>query len=300
MLEKMQERRFDTGKVELNYAEGPPNGPPFVILHGGSGSWQYAEAFIDILKDRWHVFAPDFRGHGDSGHVPGHYAVRDYADDIIAFLAGVVREPAVLYGHSLGGEVAIMVAAQRPDLLLADIHGDVPLSRKQHTTQEDNFHRAMNKLWHQLAGKPEAEIEIALRDMPVKIPGADEPIRAEDALGKESPWFPFQASNLHRLDPDVLAAVLAGPDVMLDGYDPETLLPAITCPVLILQADPAAGGGMSDAEVDMGLKLLPEAQVVRLKGIDHSLHAMHSQEILDAISPFLSDVARSDSHVGSA
>jgi pimeloyl-ACP methyl ester carboxylesterase len=294
------ERRFDTGKVEINYGEGPPNGPPFVILHGGSGSWRYADAFIDLLKERWHIYAPDFRGHGDSGHVPGRYAMRDYADDIIGFLASIVREPAVLFGHSLGGEVAIMVAAQRVDLVRADIHGDVPLSRKQHSTQEDNLHRAHNKLWHKLAGKPEAEIEIALRDMLIQVPGADGLIRAEDVLGKESAWFPFHASNLHRLDPDVLVAVLAGPDVMLDGYDPETLLPAITCPVLILQADPAAGAGMSDEEVDLGLKLLPDAKVVRLQGIDHSLHALHSQEILDAITPFLSQVAQRESQVRSA
>jgi hypothetical protein len=32
----MLEHRFDTGQVVLNYAEGPPNGRPFVVLHGGS------------------------------------------------------------------------------------------------------------------------------------------------------------------------------------------------------------------------------------------------------------------------
>ena len=44
-------------------------------------------------------------------------------------------------------------------------------------------------------------------------------------------------------DPDMLAAVLAGPDSMLGGYDPETLLPAISCPVLLLQACPVERSG---------------------------------------------------------
>jgi hypothetical protein len=34
-----REATFDTGKVVLNYAEGPASGPPLVMLHGGSGRW---------------------------------------------------------------------------------------------------------------------------------------------------------------------------------------------------------------------------------------------------------------------
>ena len=60
----LSERRFDTGTVELNYGEGPPNGPPFVILHGGAGSWHYADDLIALLVARWHVYAPDFAGTG--------------------------------------------------------------------------------------------------------------------------------------------------------------------------------------------------------------------------------------------
>ena len=31
------EKRFDTGEVELNYLEGPNNGPPFLYIHGVTG-----------------------------------------------------------------------------------------------------------------------------------------------------------------------------------------------------------------------------------------------------------------------
>ena len=75
-----------------------------------------------------------------------------------------------------------------------------------------------------------------------------------------------------------------------EGYDPETLLPAISCPVLILQADPAAGGALSDEEVEKGLRLLPRATHVRLEGIGHELHGLHAQRVLDAIGPFLESV----------
>jgi pimeloyl-ACP methyl ester carboxylesterase len=292
----LSERRFHTGTVELNYGEGPPNGPPFVILHGGAGSWHYADDLIALLVARWHVYAPDFRGHGLSGRVPGRYNLRDYAADTAAFLAGVVREPAVVYGHSLGGEVAIMAAAMQPGLFRAVIHGDVQFSRDDHPPKadEDNLqyklHLAQNELWHRLAGRPAAEIAGALRDMPVFVPGIEEPVRAGDAFGEDNPWFEFQAMNLHRLDPGMLAAVRIGRAVMREGYDPETLLPAISCPVLILQADPAAGGALSDEEVEKGLRLLPRATHVRLEGIGHELHGLHAQRVLDAIGPFLESV----------
>lgn len=149
---------------------------------------------------------------------------------------------------------------------------------------------AQNELWQRLAGRPLAEIAAAVRDMPVYVPGAEEPVRAGDAFGEDTPWFAFQATNLHRLDPGMLAAVRTGRGAMREGYDPAPLLPAIACQVLILQADPAAGGAMADAEVDLGLRLLPRAKHVRIDGIGHDLHGLHAQRVLDAIGPFLTTV----------
>ena len=149
----LRERRFQTGTVEINYAEGPSSGPPLVVLHGGAARWQGGETLLQRLAERWHVFGPDFRGHGRSGRVAGRYCLRDYADDTASFLRAVVREPAVVYGHSLGGEVAVMVAAEHPELVRALIVGDAPLSTDDHPTEEPG-HRAMNVLWHELAGRP--------------------------------------------------------------------------------------------------------------------------------------------------
>jgi pimeloyl-ACP methyl ester carboxylesterase len=292
--ELLRERTHHTGVVELHYAEGPPNGPPFVLLHGGSTRWQYGAALLEGLADRWHVFAPDLRGHGRSGRVPGRYALRDYAADIAAFLAQVVREPAIVYGHSLGGEIAVMVAAEQPALVRALIHGDAPLSTANHVTEEP-AHAAMNQRWHTLAGCPVAEIAAALREMPVVAPGEASPRRAGDVFGEESPWFAFHATSLHLLDPDVLAAVLAGPAVMLAGYDPERLLPAIASPVLILRADPALSA-MRDEDVALARRLLPQATVVQLDGVDHSLHGPSRQleRVRAAVMPFLEEMRAAD------
>jgi pimeloyl-ACP methyl ester carboxylesterase len=287
----LHERRFDTGTVEINYAEGPPNGPPFVVLHGGAASWQYGQAFLEALAERWHVYAPDFRGHGKSGHVAGHYQVRDYAADTAAFLAGVVQEPAIVFGHSLGGYTALAVAAEHPDLVRAVIDGDATLERKDHMVEEPT-HKAQNVLWQTLAGRPVAEIATALWETPYLAPGETTPRRYADVVGEDSPWFAFQALNLHRLDPDMLAAVLAGPDDLLAGYDPERTLPAIACPVPLLQADPAAGGGLPDEDVRHALQFLRWGSHVRLVGVGHHLYEI--PHVVEAITPFLEHVLGSE------
>jgi pimeloyl-ACP methyl ester carboxylesterase len=291
----LRETLFDTGDVVLNYAEGPPNGPAVVVLHGGAARWQYGGGLLEALAGDWHVYAPDFRGHGKSGRVPGRYLLRDYVRDTAAFLAGVVKEPAVVYGHSLGGEVAVMLAAHYPDLVRALIVGDAPLSTAQHATEQP-AHRAQNVLWQRLAGRPVPEIELALRETPVLVAGEAVPKPAWEIIGEQSPWYAFQAVNLHQLDPDMLAAVLDGPQVMLAGYDPEVLLPAINCPVLLLQADargPLQGGVLRDDEVQLGLRLLRHASHLRLDAIGHPLHGPPEQtpRVVEAITPFLQRVS---------
>jgi pimeloyl-ACP methyl ester carboxylesterase len=289
---QFSEAKFSTKEVALNYAEGPPNGSAFVVLHGGAARWQYGQRLLDTLAESWHVFAPDFRGHGLSGRVPGAYLLRDYVRDSAAFLAGVVREPAVLYGHSLGGEVGVMLAAQYPELVRALIVGDAPLSTNDHAT-EHPAHRAQNTLWHTLAGRPVDEIEPALQAMPVPVPGQPELRPASEVLGADSPYFAHQSVSLHQLDPDMLAAVLAGPSIMLEGYEPETLLPAIACPVLLVQADPLLGNALSDHDLALGRRLLRNVMYVRLKGLGHPVHAIQPVRLAELFEAFLTGERRS-------
>jgi pimeloyl-ACP methyl ester carboxylesterase len=88
----------------------------------------------------------------------------------------------------------------------------------------------------------------------------------------------------------MLSAVLAGPEIMLAGYDPHVLLPRIECPVLLLQADPLHGSALSDAEVQLAMRLLRRPSHVKLDGIGHPLHGPPGMtpRILGVMEPFLS------------
>jgi pimeloyl-ACP methyl ester carboxylesterase len=261
-----------------------------VLLHGGSARWQAALPLIPDLAADWHVYAPDLRGHGGSGWVPGQYRIEDYAADMAPFLAGVVRAPAVLFGHSLGGHVAILVAAQHPTLVRALILADPPFDRAV-LRGHIEANRPMTERWRDLAGpgRSVAAIRAALEQSPVVAPGATETWPAVEVFGADHPWFPWMAENLHHHDPTMLAAVLEF-DAMHAAFDTERLFPQITCPVLILQADPQAGGALSDAEVARALALLPQATHVPLPGVSHVLHNEQPAAVLAAMRLFLAAV----------
>ncbi|MCC7370812.1 MAG: alpha/beta hydrolase [Chloroflexi bacterium] len=123
-----------------------------MLLHGGSGRWQGRDASLQLLAKRWHVYAPDLRGHGRSGRIPDCYTLHDFSTDICTFIREVVRAPAVIYGHSLGGEIAVMAAATVPDLVRALVVGDAPLAVEDHPTEEPAHHE-MNQLWRTLGGR---------------------------------------------------------------------------------------------------------------------------------------------------
>jgi pimeloyl-ACP methyl ester carboxylesterase len=287
----LTERSFDTGTVTLNYvADGPEYARPLVLLHGGSARWQTFADLIPALAATRRVYALDLRGHGCSGWVPGRYRLRDYAADVAAFLQGCVGRPAVLFGHSLGGQVALLAAAEYPQLVRAAINGDSPLDTavlRTHLAQD----RPRTARWRDLAGHDRslAAIAAALRDVPTPMPGREGLVRTADWLGEDNPWFDTMAESLHRLDPDMLTAVVDQFDEMHTGYDLETLLPRLACPVLLLQGDPAEGGMLTDAEVGRARELLPAVAHVRFTGIGHGLHMGQPEPVLRAVLDFLAE-----------
>ena len=277
------QRQFHTGIVALNYAEVPTSNPPLVLLHGGSASWQSFAALMPELAVRWHLYAVDLRGHGRSGRVPRQYRLHDYADDVSAFIVRTVGGPATIYGHSLGGIVALMVAAHAPELVRAVVVGDAPLTADTWIAELQRDRRMLEG-WRRLAGgtRPLTEVIAGLKEIPIHWP-ADAPLRpAREALGEDAPWFVWMAESLERLDPDMLSALVEDVETTAAGYDMEVYMPQIRCPVLLVQADATAGGLMTDAEVARAQKLLGQARHIFFPHVSHGLE--DTARLLDAIA----------------
>src|SRR5262245_28061969 len=69
--------------VELEYLEqGSPNGIPVVFLHGFTDSHRSFDRNLPSFPRRFHVFALDQRGHGNSSKPECCYAQADFAADV--------------------------------------------------------------------------------------------------------------------------------------------------------------------------------------------------------------------------
>lgn len=280
-----REATFDTGKVVLNYSEGPAAGPPLVMLHGGSGRWQLYSDMLAELAKRCHVYAPDLRGHGKSGWVPWGYTIRDYVEDIGAFLQEV-SGPAVLMGHSLGGIIAVATTKACPNLVHALVVADAPLGA---ATWGPYLRNARGQLaaWRALSGgaHPVEEIERRLGDAP------EGSSTLREIFGKGSPIIRELAERLYRHDPDMLGMLLEDYQNVAAGYDMKTVLPAIHCPVLLVQADPAVGGVLTDEEVQQALTLLANPTHRRFPGMDHMLIYDPKGPPMLAVNAFLNQLS---------
>jgi pimeloyl-ACP methyl ester carboxylesterase len=280
-----REATFDTGKVVLNYAEGPAAGPPLVMLHGGSGRWQLYSDMLTELAKGCHVYAPDLRGHGKSGWVPWGYTIQDYVEDIATFLREV-SGPAVLMGHSLGGIIAVATTKACPNLVRALIVGDAPLDT---ATWGQFLRKARGQLaaWRALSGgtHPVEEIERLLGD----VPEGNSTLR--EIFGEGSPIIHELAERLYLHDPDMLGMLIEDYENVAAGYDMEAVLPTIHCPVLLVQADPSVGGVVTDEEVQRALTLLANPTHVRFPGMDHMLIYDPKGSPMMAVNAFLSQLS---------
>jgi pimeloyl-ACP methyl ester carboxylesterase len=100
--------------------------PPVVLLPGTgftAHDWDHVAAALARTRT---THAVDLRGHGDSDR-PGTYSIALMAADVIGLLEAMDLEGSGvdLVGHSLGGLVALLVAAQRPGLVRRLVLEDV-------------------------------------------------------------------------------------------------------------------------------------------------------------------------------
>ena len=105
-------------------------GPVVLCAHGVTANHAQFLLFAERLGASVRLIAPDLRGRGRSNRIAGPWGMAAHAADMVAVLDHFKLPKAdVLLGHSMGGFVAAVAAAQYPDrfgrVVLVD--GGVPL-----------------------------------------------------------------------------------------------------------------------------------------------------------------------------
>ena len=274
----------DLGEAQIHYAEAPGPGPALVLLHGITGSHAAFLPLLPALADCAHVYLPDLRGHNLSGRTPGAYQVQDYGSDIVTFVKQVVGRPALLAGHSMGGMIAMWVAAQAPEWVRGVFLEDPSLYIfRLARLQETWFYGVFTVLREQLR---EHHAQGGTLDDLI-APVGQWPANAQqtmlEAAGPEA--VRLKATELHRMDPTVMDVALAGD--FLGSYDPDVLLAQLRCPAQLLAGEVPYGGAMSAEDVQRFLTQVPHAVHTVFEGVGHMIHDERPEEYAHALREFL-------------
>ncbi|MEG4506778.1 alpha/beta hydrolase [Microcoleus sp. F6_B4] len=106
--------------IELSYLEWQPDRglekvPRLLLLHGLADSACVWTSLGNYLSNRYHIVAPDMRGHGESSKPKTGYTFKSAIADLEALMAHLNWPDAHILGHSWTGKLAPIWARQNPD-----------------------------------------------------------------------------------------------------------------------------------------------------------------------------------------
>jgi pimeloyl-ACP methyl ester carboxylesterase len=110
--------------VSLYYEQDGSGDPPLVFIHGWCCDHTFFQPQYDHLKNSHGVTSLDLRGCGRSDRPDNGYDIPALADDIAWLCAELRLSRPIFIGHSLGGMIAIELAARYPSLPAAVIAVD--------------------------------------------------------------------------------------------------------------------------------------------------------------------------------
>ncbi len=110
--------KVQTDRLTVAYLHTGNGVVPVVLVHGNCSSSLFFQDFMLQLAatGRYSIYAPDMRGYGDSETLPvdATRGVRDYSDDLAAFVQALHLPSYHLFSWSLGGNVAMQYAIDHP------------------------------------------------------------------------------------------------------------------------------------------------------------------------------------------
>lgn len=274
------------GDLRLHYAEAAGPGTALVLLHGITGSLDTYEPLMPELAQVAHVYALDFRGHGlsDCAASADDYRVPGFAQDVLDFLQMVVKEPAVVVGHSLGALAASWAAAHDPDAVRGIFLEEPPLYKCLMPAFKDTMFYAYFVALHDLLNQLSASGG-SVDDLGAEIgswPVADDVTLLEQA-GEEG--VRARALELSRLDVNVLAPTIDG--TLWSVPDPDPVLNGIACPVHIVAGLYELGGALDEADLQRAVANIPGCTQTVIDTVGHMVHTDQPRVYVRELMAFL-------------
>ena len=103
--------------IQLSYLEWNQGEEPLLLLHGLGDHCLVWSSLGDYLVNKYHIVAPDMRGHGESSKPERGYSFGDAIADLESLMDSLGWSSAHVIGHSWTGKLALIWARQQPERL---------------------------------------------------------------------------------------------------------------------------------------------------------------------------------------
>jgi N-formylmaleamate deformylase len=255
--------------AKLHYIRtGDGSLPPLVLQHGFSDNGLCWSPTAQVLEAEYDIIMPDARGHGLSARVqPGEEI--DMTADLAELIRTLGLERPIVAGHSMGASIASQLGARFPDVPRALVLEDPPwrdFMQQPPSGNADPFDKWFREM---------AELTV---EQIVERNRAEHPTWPEDVLRT---W----CAAKKQLDLNLFVTMWID-----DNMEWREIAKAITCPTLLITADPDKGGIVTPESAAEAVEINPNISVVHIPGTGHHIRFTDYDTYMDAVRTFLQEI----------
>ncbi len=256
--------KLKTG-ITMSYVEsGPADGPSLILVHGFTDSSYSYSRVLPLIDKRYHIYAIDQRGHGDSDRPADGYEMSNFASDVIAFMDAKRIKTATMVGHSMGSFVTMQTALDAPNRIERIVL--IGTASNANNSAVSGLLAEVNKLTDPVSPEFAREFQVAT---------------SSPSLPKE--FLDTVVGESLKLPAYVWKKALSG--VVARNYQPE--LKKITVPVTIFWGEKETVFLKDEQEVLT--KGLPNARLVIYPGSGHAPHWEEPEKFADDLNKVLAE-----------
>ena len=267
--------------MQVAYVDVGRGKPTLIFLHGLGSNLHAWQPTIDGLKDRYRCIALDLPGYGKSSKGDYPYTMSFFARVVTDFMDAMNIPKAVVVGHSMGGQIALTLALDKP-VRVSRLVLIAPAGLERFTQGEKRWFKRVVTT-ESVKHTPVQQIRVNIARNFYHMPREAE-FMVEDRIAlrgaSDFDWYCY--------------AVMKSVHGMLDEpvFDQ---LPDIQQPTLIvfgendnLIPNPFLHGGRSRTIARIGVERIPHAQMVMIPAAGHFVHFEKPEPVNQAIVAFLS------------
>jgi len=240
-------------------------GDPLVILHGLFGFSDNWQTHAKKLAEYYRVILVDLRNHGRSGW-SDDFSYEIMADDVLELFDDLSLEDVVLVGHSMGGKVAMHLAAKREEVLQKLIIVDMGV--KAYPMHHEHIIAGINAVQlDSISARSEAEAQLKQH---IDSEGVRQ-FLLKNMYWKEKGKLAWRM-NIEVLERDM-------PEI-LKSFEADEIF----TPTLFIRGE--LSNYVLDEDIPSIEAQFPDLEVITIKGAGHWVHAEAPNEFQEALLGF--------------